>query len=598
MNDLTVKLATLPDRPGVYIMKNTQNKIIYVGKAKILKNRVRSYFNNIEAHNAKTQVLVKQIADFEYIVTASELEALILECNLIKKHSPRYNILLKDDKSYPYIKITIQEEYPRIFVTRRYERDGSLYFGPFGSVYAVHDTLELLKHTFPLRTCKTMATKRPCLRYYIKQCLAPCQGYISPADYRTMIDNVRLFLDGRNEKLLTELKRKIASAAAALNFELAIIYKNQLESVRKIHQEQKVIATADIDMDIIGLAGSADMGCVQLLIVRAGKLVGQSYFYLKNTADVSYSESLNDFLKQYYMQATYIPTEIVMLQDTLDTELLGEYLSLCSTKKVKFVYPQRGQKKELLDMAQENAAVKLADLQKQKQSELQAHQQALESLAAALGITSPLTRLECFDISHNQGQQTVASMTVFINGMPCKKEYKRYKLTTVEGKPDDFLSMQEVIGRRYRNGENPPDLIVIDGGKGQLSSVVAILDQLGLGVIPVISLAKQFEEIFVPQRSEPIVLSKNNPALHILQNIRNEAHRFAITYHRKLRDKKNVTSILEHIEGIGPNKRAELLKYFKSLEAIKKADPQQLRAVKGITANLAQNIFDFFHHKD
>lgn len=589
------KLAKLPDKPGVYIMQNAQRKVIYVGKAKVLKNRVRSYFTNQSNHTVKTQILVRQIADFDYIVTSSELEALILECNLIKKYSPKYNILLKDGKTYPYIKITMYEDYPRIFATRRYEQDGSLYFGPFADVAAMHNTLDMLKQTFKLRTCKTMSSGRPCLRYYIKECFAPCQGYIDVESYRQMIENVRLFLNGRNDKLISELKAKISQAAASLNFEQAIIYKEQLQAVKTIQQEQKVITKSDMDMDVIGLADSEHLSCVQVLMVRDGKLVGQKYFYLKNLMEATQEDSLNDFLKQYYTQTTFIPAEIVLAQDTADTQLLSEWLSMQQGRKIKFVSPQRGQKRDLLDMAKENARIKLLEAVSKEQQELQEKQNALAELASALGLDSDLKRIECFDISHNQGQQTVASMVVFIDGIPAKKHYKRYKLKTVEGKPDDFLSMQEVIGRRYREGVDMPDLIVIDGGKGQLSSVMQIMENLGLaGHIPVISLAKQFEHIFTPGCSYPIVLEKNNPALHIMQNIRNEAHRFAITYHRKLRDKKNVSSVLEHIEGVGANKRAALMQHFKNIAAIKQASVAELQQVKGIHKNLAEAIYNFF----
>ncbi len=597
MTVIQEKLQQITDKPGVYLMKNALNKIIYVGKAKNLKNRVRSYFNNIEAHSPKTQVLVKQIADFEYIVTASELEALILECNLIKKYAPRYNILLKDDKSYPYIKITAYEEFPRIFVTRRKENDSGWYFGPFGSVQAVYEIIEMLKQTFRLRTCKTMSVGRPCLRYYIQQCQAPCRGNISKEEYKSVIENVRLFLEGRNDRLVGDLKRRIANLAQQLKFEQAILYKNQLAAIEKIQQEQKVISQSKKDMDIIGLAGDSELSCVQVLSVRTGKLVGHNYFYLKNVDGTSYEEHLNNFIKQYYLQATSLPEEIVLAQGTVDTELLAEGLSLQAGHRVQFLHSQRGFKKALLSMAEENAHIKLQELQSRQKRELEERQKALQELAEALNIDHELRRIECFDISHNQGQQTVASMTVFINGQPSKKDYKRYKINSTEGKPDDFLSMQEVISRRYREGENPPDLIVIDGGKGQLSSALAVLESMGLQMLAIISLAKQFEEVFVPHQSKPIVLPKNHHGLHILQNIRNEAHRFAITYHRSLRNKKNISSILEHIEGVGAQKRTILLNTFKSIEAIKKADIKELSAVKGINEGLAKKIWSFFHER-
>lgn len=595
MTDIREKIALLTDKPGVYLMKNSLNKILYVGKAKNLRNRVRSYFANNDSLSPKTRILVKQIADFEYIVTASELEALILECTLIKKHSPRYNILLKDDKSYPYIKITAQDEYPRILQTRRKDNDNAWYFGPFGSVQAVYEIIDMLKQTFKLRTCKSMAVSRPCLRFYINQCMAPCQKYVTKQEYDSVIGHVKLFLEGRNEKLVVDLKKKIAKLASELKFEAAIIYKNQLLAIEKIQQEQKVISQSKVDMDIIGLSAQGDLSCAQVLSVRAGKLSGQNYFYLKNTQETADEDLLNNFIKQYYLQTTSLPNEIVLTKGTVDIELLEECLSLQAGHKVVFTYPKRGLKKDLLNMAEENAKIKMLELYKKQNKEQEERRIALDELAIALNISLKLERIECFDISHNQGQQTVASMTVFINGVPSRKDYKRYKLKTTEGKPDDFLSMQEVISRRYRHGENPPDLIVIDGGKGQLSSVVLILEQLGLQDLAVISLAKRLEEVFVPRNSKPIILSKNHKGLHILQNIRDEAHRFAITYHRKLRNKKNITSILEHIEGVGPTKRAELMNTFKSIDAIKRADLKELMQVKGISEDIAKNIKSFFN---
>lgn len=588
------KLEKLPEKPGVYIMQNAQHKVIYVGKAKVLKNRVRSYFKN-SAHSIKTKILVSQIDNFNYIVTANEMEALILECNLIKKYSPKYNILLKDGKTYPYLKITLYEDYPRIYLRRHVEQDGSIYFGPFADAHALNITLTLLEKVFKLRTCKRMQNKRPCMCYYIKECLGPCQGYIDSVSYKKIIDEAILFLNGKNSKLINGLKNKITKASDKLRFEEAIVYKSQLDAIEKIQQEQTVVSSSDDNIDVIGLAESEKLSCVQVLSVREGKLLGQKYFYLQNIPEDSQADRLNDFLKQYYVQTTFVPDEVLIPRNTADAMLLEEFLKKQHGKTVKFSMPQRGKKKDLIKMAQENANIKLYEAVSAEMQEQEKRASALDELAAALGIKNNITRIECFDISHNQGHQTVASMVVFIDGAPAKKLYKRYKLKTVEGKPDDFMSMKEVISRRYIKGDDIPDLIVIDGGKGQLSSVMEILTDLGLaGHIPVISLAKQFEHIFVPNSSDPVILDKSSVALHILQNIRNEAHRFAITYHRKLREKRGTRSLLEYIEGIGPAKRVALMDHFKSIAAIKKATVRDLASVHGMSIDTAKAVYDFF----
>lgn len=591
------KLEKLPEKPGVYIMQNAQHKVIYVGKAKVLKNRVRSYFNN-SSQSIKTKILVSQIDNFNYIVTANEMEALILECNLIKKYAPKYNILLKDGKTYPYLKITLYEDYPRIYLRRHVEQDGSIYFGPFADAHALNITLTLLEKVFKLRTCKRMQSKRPCMRYYIKECMGPCQGYVDSVTYKKMINEAILFLNGKNTKLISDLKDKINKASAELRFEEAIIYKNQIDAIEKIQQEQTVVSSTGDNIDVIGIAESEKLSCVQVLSVREGKLLGQKYFYLQNIPEDSQADRLNDFLKQYYTQTTFIPDEVLVPRNTADTVLLEEFLKKQHKKSVKFSAPQRGKKIDLIKMAQENANIKLYEAVSAETQEREKKASALGELADALGIKSNIVRIECFDISHNQGHQTVASMVVFIDGVPAKKCYKRYKLKTVEGKPDDFMSMKEVISRRYSNGDDIPDLIVIDGGKGQLSSVMESLTELGLaGHVPVVSLAKQFEHIFMPNSSEPIIMDKSSGALHILQNIRDEAHRFAITYHRKLREKRGIRSLLEYVEGIGPAKRVALMEHFKNIAAIKKATIRDLANVRGMSIESAKAVYEFFRRE-
>ena len=588
------QLKLLPTNPGVYLMKNEQAKIIYVGKAINLKNRVKSYFQSSKNHSPKVKSMVEKISDFEYIITANEIEALILECNLIKKYRPKYNISLRDDKTYPYIKVTLNEDYPTVSITRKILKDGAKYFGPYTSAGAVHEVLNLLKKLFQIRSCRQMNTKRPCLEFHIKRCLAPCTGRVAKSEYREMIKSLCLFLEGRNEVVLKELTSRMQIAAENFQFELAAKLRDQVLAIEKISAKQNIIIGSS-DQDIIGLARKADEACIQIFFIRSGKMIGRDHFLLNGTEDETDSALLNAFLEQYYNKATFIPKEILLPAEIENEEILSAWLSQKKNAKVSFGLPQRGVKKEMVLMANDNAVVVLEEQMIKNSAGLEQTVGAMKDLGRYLRMEKELKRIECFDISHIQGSETVASMVVFSNGAPDKQEYRRYKLKSVEGKPDDFKSMQEVVGRRYRQSDGiMPDLIIIDGGKGQLNSALEIIRALGHYQIPVVGLAKQFEYVFLEGQSEPVILPPNSKALYLIQRIRDEAHRFAITYHRKLRHKRNLVSVLDHIEGIGPTRRKALWDAFGSIAEIKKAKITDLTAVPGISENIANNIVKYF----
>ena len=588
-------LAVLPDRPGVYLMRDDKGKIIYVGKAVVLKNRVRSYFRNLAAHTPKVKAMVAKIDDIETIVTDNELEALILECNLIKEHRPRYNISLKDDKSYPYLKVTVQEQYPRIYVTRRVIRDGAKYYGPYADAGALHATVKLVRELFPLRNCRKMNPDRPCLQYHIKRCLAPCAGYISSEDYGKMINAVLMLVEGRTNEVVKDLKQRMKEAAEDYNFEEAARLRDQLHAVDRLNEQQKAV-TSGGDQDAIALASDDTGTCLQIFFVRSGKLVGRDSYFLSAENKETKEEIITAFLKQYYLDATFVPREILLpvLPEKEELDLLTKWLTEKAKRKVELLKPQKGLKYELLKMVAENAEKNLAERLRKGQISLKSEEQAAEDLRLALSLPQTLDRIDCFDISHTQGSETVASMVVFRDGKPSKQDYRRYKIRSTEGKPDDFKSMQEVVYRRYRDIKDLPSLVIIDGGKGQLSSALEVIRGLGLHELPVIGLAKREEEIFVEGAHESILLSKDADALKLIQRIRDEAHRFAITYHRKLRGKRNLVSILDHIDGIGPKRRQALWKHFGSLEAIKAAALEDLAGVEGMNKGIAKKIYDFF----
>ena len=592
------KLKLLPDSPGVYLMKNEQGRIIYVGKAVVLKNRVRQYFQSGKNHTPKVRAMVSHIADFETIMTGSEVEALILECNLIKKHRPHYNISLKDDKSYPYVKVTVQEAFPRVFITRRLMKDGARYFGPYTNATAVKDSLKLLRRPFPLRTCKHLQD-RPCLEYHIKRCLAPCVGKVSAEDYQVMIRAVLLFLEGRTEEVEKELNFRMEAAAENYNFELAARLRDQLLAVQKVAEKQNIITGAG-DQDALGMARSELGVCVQVFFIRSGKMIGREHFLLRGSEDERDEDILLAFMEQYYHRAAFIPREILLpLELGAESQnLLEDWLSERKSKaRVHLLSPQRGTKHDIVAMAASNAEKYLQDEAARLKQANEQTLGAVRELGQYLGLPKLPNRMECFDISHIQGSETVASMVVFEGGLPKKEDYRRFKIQSTEGKPDDFLSMREVTTRRYVGlpEEELPDLIVIDGGKGQLSSALEIIrQQAGHLQVPVVGLAKQFELVFKEGESEPVVLPRHSQALYLIQRIRDEAHRFAITYHRKLRGKRNLVSVLDHIVGIGPKRRQALWNHFGSLAKIKEAEVEELAAAPGMNRPAAEAVRNFF----
>lgn len=593
-NILTEKLLHLPEKPGVYLMKDDQGRIIYVGKAVVLYNRVRSYFQSSRNHSPKVLAMVARIADLEYIVTSSEIEALILECNLIKKHRPKYNIRLRDDKTYPYIKVTMNEEFPRLYSTRRVQKDGARYFGPYTDAGSVHNVIHLMRKLFPLRSCRTLTARRPCLEYHIKRCLAPCAGLVEPEAYGSMIKEVCLLLEGRSDTVIKSLRGKMAIAAENLEFEQAAKLRDQLSAVQKITEKQSIVTGAG-DQDAIGLARSAVGTCVQVFFIRNGKMVGRDHFLLAGSEQEDDEAVLTAFIKQYYSQATFVPKEVLLPLTIAEGDFLADWLSQLKGSRVAVETPKRGTKKNIVMMADDNAGIVL----REQEANIKAHSaqtlEAIADLGKYLGLEGAPERMECFDISHIQGSETVASMVVFESGMPKKEDYRRYKLRTVEGKPDDFKSMQEVVGRRYADHEQPtPDLIIIDGGKGQLSSALEIIRGAGLLHVPVIGLAKEFEHIFKEGSSDPLILPRHSQALYLIQRIRDEAHRFAITYHRKLRSKRNMASVLDHVAGIGATRRKALWDAFSSLAKMKAATVEELAAVPSMTFPVAQAVYDFF----
>ena len=592
--ELTAQVALLPDKPGVYLMRDQAGKIIYVGKAVNLKNRVRSYFQQ-RGLSAKTEALVARIASFETIVTATEMEALILECNLIKKHRPRYNISLRDDKTYPFIKVTLNEAFPRVYATRRLEKDGAKYYGPYASAGAMHETIALLKKLFPLRSCRSMEAQRPCLEYHIKRCLAPCAGLVDQESYLAMVRTVCLFLEGRSADVEKDLKRRMLAASEELKFELAGRLRDQLAAVRQVMEKQNIVTGAG-DQDVLGLARLGGQSCVQVFFVRSGKMVGRDRFMLSGGDNETDGDILAAFVKQYYHEAAFIAREILTPLPLPESELLASWLSERKGGAVHLLTPQRGSKRELVQLAADNAAEYIRQRNERDAVKHGKSTAAMEELAQRLSLARLPKRIECFDISHIQGAETVASMVVFTGGEPDKAEYRRFKLRTVEGSPDDFASMQEVTLRRYREAAEPlPDLIVIDGGKGQLSSALEVIRGVGLSDIPVIGLAKEFEHIFRENISEPLILPRHSEALRLIQQIRDEAHRFAVTYHRKLRAKRNLVSVLDHIKGIGAKRRQALWKHFGALEKMRAASVEDLAAAPGMNVTAATAVWQFFH---
>lgn len=607
-------LDTLPACPGCYLMKDANGVIIYIGKAVNLRNRVRSYFHSPGGLDAKTRQLVRRIADIEWIVVDSELEALILEMNLIKKHRPTYNIRMKDDKRYPYIKIHWAEAFPKVTVTRMVVQDGSRYYGPYTSAWAVYQTLDVLRRIFPYLTCDRQITgkdARACLYYDIKLCTAPCIGAVNQAQYRQVIDDLCKFLEGRSDPILERLEAEMTAAAEELQFERAAALRDKMASIRRVVEQQKVVLSADyVDSDVVAMARADGEACVQVFFIRGGKLIGREYFIMEGTEDAPDTEILSGFLKQFYDQVPTIPAQVLLPEEIEEAKVIREWLNTRrGGDKVEIVVPHQGQPHELLQMAAENAAETLLALRARWEADTNRQSAGLAELQAALGLPEPPNRIECYDISNTQGTAAVGSMVVFEKGVPNKRLYRHFNIKTVEG-PDDFASMEEVLTRRFRRwqgyqeDQTPgkklepafhllPDLLIVDGGKGQLSRAVKVLEKFGLTeAVPVVGLAKQEEELFRPHLSESLILPRHSQGLYLLQRIRDEAHRFAITAHRKRRSKEGLASRLDKIPGIGPMRRRLLLKRFGDLERISQATIAELTDIRGITPEIAQSILD------
>ncbi|MEI6289517.1 MAG: excinuclease ABC subunit UvrC [Chloroflexota bacterium] len=609
-------LDTLPLKPGCYIMKNVAGTIIYVGKAINLKNRVRSYFHSDSSHDGKTRRLVREISHIEWIVVGSELEALILEMNLIKQHRPKFNIRLKDDKRYPYIKIHWNEDYPRVTVTRLMTEDGARYFGPYTSAWAVYQTLDVLRRIFPYLSCDREITgldKKACLYLDIKLCIAPCIGAVDQTGYRQMISDLMDFLAGHSEAILNRLELEMKNAAEELRFEKAAALRDRLKAVHSIVEQQKVVFPADyLDSDVLAMARSDGEACVQIFFIRAGKMIGREYFILEGTEETSDSEVMTQFVQQFYSEAATLPEQMLLPQQIEEAQIVSQWLRAKNGgKKVKMLVPKKGQTHELVQMAAENASETLQSLRAQWQADTHKQELALAELQSAFGLTQPPNRIECYDVSHTQGVATVGAMIVFEQGVPAKRMYRKFNIdSTSIGAPDDFASMEEMLTRRFKRwkasneieklapGAKPdesfsflPDLIIIDGGKGQLSRAVKVLDEFDLGKkVPVVGLAKREEEIFFPHRSEPMLLGRHSQGLYLVQRIRDEAHRFGITAHRSRRSKQGLASKLDSIPGIGPARRKKLLIHFGSIEKISSASIEELAKVQGMTKAAAESI--------
>lgn len=601
MEQIEEQLKQLSDKPGVYLMKDEIDDIIYVGKAKSLRKRVRSYFRKGN-HTYKTKILVQHIKDFDYIVTDSEIEAYILEANLIKKYQPHYNIRFKDDKSYPYIKVTINEDFPRIFKTRLVKNDGARYYGPFTNVDDLYKTIDVLKKVYTLRTCRKdlkadQQQERPCLNFHIGKCLGPCIGSISREEYRELVDRVCLFLSGHQEELIKQVEGEMYRAAEDKNFEKAAHLRDSIEALKRLSVQQKVMYGKNINQDVVAVViNDKSQACVQLLIIRNGRLIGQEHYLMEGTEEEKKKDIMESFLPQYYQRAPQLPDEILLSTAIKEVNLLTDLLKERKGKKVKITVPLKGEKKRLVEMALSNGEENLKKEEIKKKYKISRTTEAVNQLAELLELKKVPDQIEGFDISNIQGTDPVASLVVFKKGEASKKDYRRFKIKTVEG-PDDFAMMQEVVERRYSRilkEERPlPDLILIDGGKGQLNAVCKVLSRLGIADISIIGLAKKEEEVFIPERDNPIILPENSPALHLIQRVRDEAHRFAVNYHRKLRSRRLTHTMLDNIPGVGPKRRQALLAHFGSLAEIRKANITRLTAVDGISNKTARVIYDY-----
>lgn len=607
-NDLEIKLQNLPQLPGVYQFKDATGKVIYVGKAKNLRNRVRSYFVKSHPQNPKLTALVSKIHDIEVIVTPSEVEALILEANLIKRLKPRYNVSLKDDKSYPYIAIT-NEPFPRVFSTRKIKMDGTRYFGPYTDAYSLKQTLKLIRDVFMVRSCKyyiddEVIQKRKikvCLDYHIKKCGGPCEGFVSKEEYNKMIGQVIQLINGKIDDLVKSLKEQMEKLASELRFEEAAILRDKIKALEIYTSKQSVVSIEPIDRDIFAIAHDDEDACAVLFKIRDGKLIGSQQFFMTGVAYKEEKEMIETLLTQYYLNSEYVPSEILIPEQIEEKDSIEKWLSERKNSNVKIRTPENEDESRLMSMCKINARYHLDEYRIQKMKAKEKFAPAvLRELQKELHLDRLPRRIECFDISNIQGSDIVASVVVFENGKPKKSEYRKFKIKTVSGKPDDFTSMEEVIMRRYSRvlseGGKMPDLILIDGGKGQLSSALKSLEKLGIKNQPIIALAKKFEEIYFPNLESPQSLPKSSPALYLLQRIRNEAHRFAITFHREVRTKRILSTRLLEVKGIGEKKAQILLSKFGSIEGIKQAPIDELEKILGKT--VARNLKEFLSKEE
>ncbi len=608
---IEAKLARLPAKPGVYLFKDQEGRIIYIGKARSLRNRVRQYFQSSRNLNPRTLTMVAQVRDFEFVRTDSEVEALILESNLIKEHHPYFNVRLKDDKHFPYLRVDPNEPFPRVTIARSMRRDGALYFGPYTHPDAVRDTLRTIRRVFPFRICsdhKFQSVTRPCLDYHVHRCLGPCRGMVSAADYKAMVKELCLFLEGRTQDITDRLRHRMDEAAEALDFERAAEHRDQMKAIEQVSERQKMISTGMEDQDVVALARHGDEASVQVFQIRGGRLVGREGFLLSGAEDQAGSDVITAFVKQFYAQASFIPKEVLVPEPVPEAELIEEWLSSRRGEKVRLIQPKRGEKRGLVELATENARVSMQERLAERAREQEQTGDALRDLARELGLDEPPRRIECFDISNIQGAEAVGSMVVFEDGRPKKEDYRRFKIRTVEG-PNDFAMMAEVIGRRYRRGLREreeraagapkfavlPDLIIVDGGKGQLSAAREVLEGLGLAGIPTFGLAKENEWLFGVARREPIILQRGSEALFLVQRVRDEAHRFAIGYHRLVRKKRTLRSVLDDIPGIGPRRRTMLLRRFGSVAGLRRATLDEIKSVEGLPAPVAEIIYSRLH---
>ena len=609
---ITEKLKALPTKPGNYLYRDAAGKVIYVGKAVNLRNRVRSYFQAGADHDPKTQVLVQNIADLEWIERDTELEALIHEATLIKQYKPRFNVRLKDDKRYPYIKVSWNEAFPTATLTRRIEQDGARYYGPYTAAWAVYRTLDTLRKVFPYLTCSRVITgkdPRACLYYDIGLCLGPCIGAVNKAQYRAMIERMCRFLEGKSEDILVDLRRQMEDAAENLEFEKAAKFRDQITALQQIVERQKIGVSELVDQDVIALARDNGSAVVQVYFIRGGQLVGREYFLLEGAEGEVNPEVLSSFITQFYEEVPYVPPIILTQEQVVEATIIESWLKTRRGDKVSISVPENGQNGELVKMAAGQAAETLGVLKAQWQADQGKQVTALSELQEALSLASPPNRIECYDISNIQGTNSVGAMVVFVQGVPRKSEYRKFRIQTVQG-PNDFASLQEVLSRRFKHLKEPPaeerrdprrkdevdpfsltpDLVIIDGGKGQLNAALEVWQTLGLDHIPVVSLAKRQEEIFVPGRDESIILPRDSQSLYLVQRIRDEAHRFGLNYHRTLRSKTGLASTLEEIRGIGPRRRKALLQRFGSLDGIRAASLDELAAVPGMNADIARQV--------